>query len=49
MAGTAIDAVRSPTLIKAAKGDHQARTNGRPYQSPLPPDAKPALGMSLVE
>ncbi|WP_270933632.1 M20 family metallopeptidase [Falsiroseomonas oryzae] len=49
MAGTAVDAIRNPQLIAAAKADHAARTGGRPYQSPLPPDAKPALGMSLAE
>jgi aminobenzoyl-glutamate utilization protein B len=49
MAGTAVDAILSPDLIAKAKADHQARTGGKPYQSPLPPDARPALGMSLAE
>jgi aminobenzoyl-glutamate utilization protein B len=49
MAGTAVDALRNPDIIAKAKADHQARTGGKPYQSPLPPDAKPALGMSLAE
>jgi aminobenzoyl-glutamate utilization protein B len=49
MAGTAVDALLNPDLIAKAKADHQARTGGKPYQSPLPPDAKPALGMSLAE
>ncbi|MGG5809651.1 M20 family metallopeptidase [Falsiroseomonas sp. CW058] len=49
MAGTAVDALLHPDLIARARADHQARTGGRPYQSPLPPDAKPALGMSLAE
>jgi aminobenzoyl-glutamate utilization protein B len=49
MAGTAVDAIRNPDLIAKAKADHAARTGGRPYQSPLPADAKPALGMSLAE
>lgn len=49
MAGTAVDALRDPALIARAKADHQARTGGKPYQSPLPADAKPALGMSLAE
>jgi aminobenzoyl-glutamate utilization protein B len=49
MAGTAIDAIREPGLIARAKADHQARTGGKPYESPLPADAKPALGMSLAE
>ncbi|WP_237213965.1 M20 family metallopeptidase [Falsiroseomonas oryziterrae] len=49
MAGTAVDALRDPDLIRRAKEDHRARTGGRPYESPLPSDAKPALGMSLAE
>ncbi|WP_372621753.1 M20 family metallopeptidase [Falsiroseomonas sp.] len=49
MAGTAVDALRNPDLIAKAKADHQARTGGKPYESPLPADAKPALGMSLAE
>ncbi|MGG5887455.1 M20 family metallopeptidase [Falsiroseomonas sp. HC035] len=49
MAGTAVDAIRNPDLIAKAKADHAARTGGRPYESPLPADAKPALGMSLAE
>jgi aminobenzoyl-glutamate utilization protein B len=49
MAGTAVDAIQNPTLVAAAKADHQARTGGKPYRSPLPADAKPALGMSLAE
>ncbi|HEV7268285.1 MAG TPA: M20 family metallopeptidase [Falsiroseomonas sp.] len=49
MAGTAVDALRNPDLIAKAKADHQARTGGKPYESPLPTDAKPALGMSLAE
>jgi aminobenzoyl-glutamate utilization protein B len=49
MAGTAVDAILNPDLIAKAKADHHARTGGKPYQSPLPADAKPALGMSLAE
>jgi aminobenzoyl-glutamate utilization protein B len=39
-------AARTPALIAAAKEDHRERTGGKPYQSPLPADAKPALDMS---
>ncbi|WP_135470456.1 M20 family metallopeptidase [Crenalkalicoccus roseus] len=46
MAGTAVDALRDPDLIARAKADHQARTGGRPYASPLPPEARPPLDMS---
>jgi len=49
MAGTALDALQNPDLIRRAKEDHRARTGGKPYESPLPADAKPALGMSLAE
>ncbi len=49
MAGTAVDAIRDPALVEAAKADHHVRTGGKPYESPLPPDARPALGMSLAE
>jgi aminobenzoyl-glutamate utilization protein B len=49
MAGTAVDALRNPDVIAKAKADHAARTGGKPYASPLPADAKPALGMSLAE
>jgi aminobenzoyl-glutamate utilization protein B len=47
MAGTAVAALEDPGLIARAKADHAARTGGRPYQSPLPPDATPPLDMSL--
>jgi aminobenzoyl-glutamate utilization protein B len=49
MAGTAVDAIRNPDLIAKAKADHAARTGGKPYESPLPANARPALGMSLAE
>ncbi len=49
MAGTAVDAISNPALVAAAKADHLKRTGGKPYRSPLPDDAKPALGMSLAE
>jgi aminobenzoyl-glutamate utilization protein B len=48
MAGTAVDALRNPEVIAAAKEDHRRRTGGKPYQSPLPADAKPALDMSVA-
>ncbi len=46
MAGTAVDALLNPAIIKDAKADHARRTGGKPYESPLPADAKPALDMS---
>jgi aminobenzoyl-glutamate utilization protein B len=46
MAGTAVAALGDPGLVARAKADHAARTGGKPYQSPLPPDATPPLDMS---
>jgi aminobenzoyl-glutamate utilization protein B len=37
MAGTAVDAIRNPALLAAAKADHKARTDAHPYVCPLPP------------
>ncbi len=48
MAGTAIAALKDPRLIARAKADHQKRTGGKPYQSPLPPETTPPLDMSLT-
>jgi aminobenzoyl-glutamate utilization protein B len=48
MAGTAVEAIRDPGLVARAREDHRARTGGRPYQSPLPPEARPPLDMSLA-
>ena len=47
MAGTAVAALRDPGLVERAKADHQRRTGGRPYASPLPPGTEPPLDMSL--
>ena len=46
MAGTAVDAIRDPDLVARAKADLAARTARTPYESPLPPEVKPPLGMS---
>ncbi|MBV8449261.1 MAG: amidohydrolase, partial [Hyphomicrobiales bacterium] len=48
MAGTAIDAIRDADVIAQAKADLQERTQGTPYASPLPPEVKPALDMSVA-
>ncbi|WP_137181877.1 M20 family metallopeptidase [Roseomonas sp. AR75] len=48
MAGTALDALRDPALIAAAKEDLRRRMGGRPYESPLPKEAKPVLTMSTA-
>ncbi|MDX2158626.1 MAG: M20 family metallopeptidase [Hyphomicrobiaceae bacterium] len=43
MAGTAMEALRNPALIAAAKADHAKRTGGKPYQCPIPADVKPPI------
>jgi aminobenzoyl-glutamate utilization protein B len=43
MAGTAMEALRSPELIAAAKADHAKRTGGKPYQCPIPDDVQPLI------
>jgi aminobenzoyl-glutamate utilization protein B len=46
MAGTAVDLIRTPDLVAAAKADHKARTDASPYVCPLPPDVQPPIKMS---
>jgi aminobenzoyl-glutamate utilization protein B len=46
MAGTAVDALRDPDLVSRAKADLASRTARTPYESPLPPEVEPPLGMS---
>jgi aminobenzoyl-glutamate utilization protein B len=41
LAAAAIDLLRDPALVKAARDDFAVQTRGRPYVSPLAPDAKP--------
>jgi len=36
-----------PALMAAAKADHKARLGKEGYTSPLPPEVKPPLTMSL--
>ncbi|MBE9606650.1 amidohydrolase [Acetobacteraceae bacterium H6797] len=43
MAGTAVDALQNPALIKAAKEDYEARTKETPYVCPLPADLQPPI------
>jgi aminobenzoyl-glutamate utilization protein B len=47
MAGTALDALRDPSIIAQSKQDLEARTGGTPYVCPLPAEVGPALDMSL--
>ncbi len=46
MAATGAAAVADPALIAAAKADLKARTARMPYESPIPDDVEPPLGMS---
>jgi aminobenzoyl-glutamate utilization protein B len=46
MAGTAVDAIRDPELVAAAKADLAARTAGTPYEPVLSPDVQPPFDMS---
>ena len=43
MAGTAMEALRNPELIAAAKADHTRRTGGRPCECPIPVDVSPPI------
>ena len=43
MAAAGVDLLADPSLVKAAKEDFARQTKGKPYVSPLPPDAKVEL------
>jgi aminobenzoyl-glutamate utilization protein B len=43
MASTAIDLIRNPDLIEAAKADLKARLDGAPFVNPIPDDVQPPL------
>jgi aminobenzoyl-glutamate utilization protein B len=43
MAGVAVEALEDQALIARAKADHKARTEARPYVSPLPADTQPPV------
>jgi aminobenzoyl-glutamate utilization protein B len=45
MAGVAVDALRDPSLIQAAKADLAARTEVHPYVCPLPEGLSPPIHM----
>jgi aminobenzoyl-glutamate utilization protein B len=45
MAGVAVDALRDPALIQAAKADLAARTEVHPYVCPLPEGLSPPIHM----
>jgi aminobenzoyl-glutamate utilization protein B len=41
LAASAVDLLADPALVKTARDEFQTATGGKPYVSPLPPDAKP--------
>jgi len=41
LAASAIDVLTEPAIVKAAHDEFMVQTKGKPYVSPLPPDAKP--------
>ncbi len=41
MAGSAIDAIEDPEILKAAKAEFEEKTGGKRYVSPIPKDVKP--------
>ena len=41
LAASAVDALTDPAIAKAAREEFTAQTKGKPYVSPLAPDAKP--------
>jgi aminobenzoyl-glutamate utilization protein B len=41
LAASAVDLLKDPALVAAARSDFQKETKGKPYVSPLPPDARP--------
>jgi aminobenzoyl-glutamate utilization protein B len=43
MASTAIDLIRNPALIEAAKADLKGRLDGTPFVNPIPDDVQPPL------
>jgi aminobenzoyl-glutamate utilization protein B len=45
IAATALDLFTKPEHLKEAWGEHNNRTRGKTYSSPLPPEAKPPLDM----
>ena len=43
MAATALDLIRDPALVAAAKADHRARLAGNPFVNPIPDDVDPPI------
>jgi aminobenzoyl-glutamate utilization protein B len=43
MAGTAVDCLRTSSLIEAARADHAAKLAQSPYRCPIPDDVQPPI------
>ncbi len=43
MAGSAIDALEDPEIIRRAQEEFCQRTGGQKYASPIPPEVKPRI------
>jgi aminobenzoyl-glutamate utilization protein B len=43
LASSAVDLLKDPDAVRAAKEELARATKGKPYQSPLTADAKPAV------
>jgi aminobenzoyl-glutamate utilization protein B len=48
IAGTALDLIAQPALLKKAKAEHKDRLKGRTYKTPLPDDCLPPLEIAKV-
>jgi aminobenzoyl-glutamate utilization protein B len=48
IAGTALDLIIQPELLKKAKAEHADRLKGRTYKTPIPSDCAPPLEMAKV-
>jgi aminobenzoyl-glutamate utilization protein B len=43
LAGSLVDLLQQPNTVAAAKAEFAKSTKGKPYQSPLPADARPVV------
>ncbi|HIH89176.1 TPA: amidohydrolase, partial [Candidatus Bathyarchaeota archaeon] len=48
IAGTALDLITQPELLKKAKAEHKDRLKGRTYKTPIPDDCVPPLEIAKV-
>jgi aminobenzoyl-glutamate utilization protein B len=49
MAGTAVDLLSNPDLLKKAKADHKARIARKPYICPIPSEVEPPIQPRPIE